>query len=257
MRNACPRLRSTMQLSCVCHAIEINRDRALNSICQDPSMTVVEGIGYSAAGLGVIMLAMQTMIPLRLTGIANNITSITFALLAGVYPMAIQHIVLLPLNIYRLVQMLKLIKQVKAASAGDLTIEWLKPYMTKQAVRAGDILFRKGEEAERMYFIISGRFHLNEIDVDLMPGAVVGELGMLAPNRQRTQTLACVQDGEVLEIAYERIEEIYYQNPTFGFYFLRLSAGRLFENIERLEQTLAARDEEINRLRSPRISANS
>jgi hypothetical protein len=220
-------------------------------------MTVVEGIGYSAAGLGVIMLAMQTMIPLRLTGIANNIASITFALLAGVYPMAIQHTVLLPLNIYRLVQMLKLIKQVKAASAGDLTIEWLKPYMTKHAIRAGDILFRKGEEADRMYFIISGGFHLNEIDVDLMPGAVVGELGMLAPNRQRTQTLACMQDGEVLEIAYERIEEIYYQNPTFGFYFLRLSAGRLFENIERLEQTLAARDEEINRLRSPRVSANS
>jgi CRP-like cAMP-binding protein len=197
------------------------------------------------------------MIPLRLTGIANNIASITFALLAGVYPMAIQHTVLLPLNIYRLVQMLKLIKQVKAASAGDLTIEWLKPYMTKHAIRAGDILFRKGEEADRMYFIISGGFHLNEIDVDLMPGAVVGELGMLAPNRQRTQTLACMQDGEVLEIAYERIEEIYYQNPTFGFYFLRLSAGRLFENIERLEQTLAARDEEINRLRSPRVSANS
>jgi CRP/FNR family transcriptional regulator, cyclic AMP receptor protein len=220
-------------------------------------MTFVEGIGYSAAGLGVVMLAMQTMIPLRLTGIANNIASITFALLAGVYPMALQHTVLLPLNIYRLLQMLKLIKQVKAASGGDLTIEWLKPYMSKRSFAASDVLFRKGEDADRMYFVMGGRFHLNEIDIDLMPGAIVGELGMLAPNRRRTQTLACVQAGSVLEITYDRIEEIYYQNPTFGFYFLRLSAGRLFENIERLEGALAARDEELKKLRSTPIPAHS
>lgn len=220
-------------------------------------MTVVDGIGYSAASLGVVMFAMQTMIPLRVTGIANNITSITFALLAGIYPMAIQHTVLLPLNVYRLFQMLKLIKQVKAASSGDLSIEWLKPYMTKRRVRAGDVLFRKGEAAEHMYFVVDGRLHLDEIDIDLMPGAVVGELGMLAPDRTRTQTLVCTEDGGVLAIAYERIEEIYYQNPTFGFYFLRLSAGRLFENIERLERTLAARDEEIKQLRGSRISVSS
>jgi CRP-like cAMP-binding protein len=171
--------------------------------------------------------------------------------------MAIQHTVLLPLNVYRLFQMLKLIKQVKAASAGDLSIEWLKPYMNKRSVRVGDVLFRKGEEADHMYFIMDGRFHLNEIDIELTPGAVVGELGMLAPNRQRTQTLVCTEDGAVLEITYDRIEEIYYQNPTFGFYFLRLSAGRLFENIDRLERTLAAREDELNHLRAKRLSAST
>ena len=220
-------------------------------------MTVVEGIGYSAAGLGIVMLAMQTMIPLRLTGIANNLASITFAMLAGVYPMALQHIVLLPLNVYRLLQMLALIREVKAASSGDHSIEWLKPYMSRRTVAAGDVLFRKGEVAQRMYYVLEGRFHLNEIDVDLMPGTVVGELGMLVPDRQRTQTLVCTQDGAVLEISYERIEEIYYQNPTFGFYFLRLSAGRLMENVERLERTLSERDQEIQWLRGTQVSASS
>ena len=220
-------------------------------------MTIIEGIGYAAAGLGIVMLAMQTMIPLRLTGIANNLASITFALLAGVYPMAVQHIVLLPLNIYRLLQMLTLIKAVKAASSGDHSIEWLKPYMSKRATSAGEVLFRKGDAAQRMYYVLDGRFHLNELDIELLPGSVVGELGMLAPDRQRTQTLVCAQDGSVLEISYERIEEIYYQNPTFGFYFLRLSTGRLIENVARLERALAARDDEINRLRATRVSASA
>ena len=100
-----------------------------------------------------------------------------------------------------------------------------------------------------MYFVVTGRLHLREIGIDILPGSVVGELGMLAPSRMRTQTLECTEDGAILEIAYERIEELYYQNPKFGFYFLRLSTARLFENIARLERTLAERDSEIINLR--------
>lgn len=71
----------------------------------------------------------------------------------------------------------------------------------------------------------------------------------LAPNRTRTQTLECIEGGSLLEISYERIEQLYYQNPKFGFFFLRLSTARLFENIARMEGTLAERDREILSLR--------
>ena len=67
------------------------------------------------------------------------------------------------------------------------------------------------------------------------PGQVVGELAMLAPDNRRTATLECVEDGKVLSITYEQVEQLYYQNPTFGFYFLRLATARLFDNIGRLE----------------------
>jgi CRP-like cAMP-binding protein len=84
-----------------------------------------------------------------------------------------------------------------------------------------------------------------------MPGSVVGELGMLAPHRKRTQTLECKESGTMLEIGYDKIEQLYYQNPTFGFYFLRLSSARLFQNIGRLEKLLEERDLELARLRAP------
>jgi hypothetical protein len=220
-------------------------------------MTILEAIGYFAAGLGIVMLAMPTMIPLRITGIAHNVASIIFGLLSGIYPMVVQHSVLLPLNAYRLFEMLKLIRAVDAASGGDLSINWLKPFMDKRAARAGEVLFRKGDKADRMYYLLTGSFRLEEMGLDVMPGSVMGELGMLAPDGQRTQTLVCVQDGSVLEISYERIEEIYYQNPVFGFYFLRLSTARLFENIKRLESTLADRDDEIKRLNAVPPGTNS
>jgi len=40
---------------------------------------------------------------------------------------------------------------------------------------------------------------------------------------------------------YEQVEQLYYQNPTFGFYFLRLSTARLFDTVRRLEAELEQR----------------
>jgi hypothetical protein len=212
-------------------------------------MDYVTIIGFVAAGLVVATLSMRTMVPLRIVGIASNVAFAAYGLLFGSLPTVVLHGILLPLNIHRLHEMRKLIKDVKTASRGDLSIDWLKPFMTKRAVTAGETLFRKGDEANEMLFLVTGRLHLNEIDVDLQPGSVVGELGFLAPGRMRTQTLLCTESGSILRISYDKIEELYFQNPTFGFYFLRLATSRLFENIGQIERTLAERDQEILRLR--------
>ena len=212
-------------------------------------MTYVTMIGFVAAGLVIATLSMRTMIPLRLIGIASNVAFVTYGALFGSIPTVMLHSILFPLNIYRLYEMLRLIKQVEAASKGDMSLDWLKPFMSQRPVRVGETLFRKGDQANRLYFLVHGQLHLQEINVDITPGAVVGELGMLAPERRRTQTLNCTESGAVLEISYEKIEQLYYQNPKFGFFFLRLSTARLFDNIKRLESALRERDEEVLNLR--------
>ena len=183
-------------------------------------------------------------------GIASNIAFVTYGYYIGSLPTVVLHSVLFPLNVYRLHEMLKLVREVKAASRGDYSMDWLKPFMTKRAMQAGEYLFRKGDSADEMYFLLNGKLHLEELDIELQPGAIVGELGFLAPDGTRTQSLRCSETGSILTISYERIEELYYQNPTFGFYFLRLASSRLFENIGRLEQTISERNAELDRLRS-------
>ena len=42
-----------------------------------------------------------------------------------------------------------------------------------------------------------------------------------------------------MTIAYEKLLEIYFQNPQFGYYFLVLTSQRLLENISRLEGIIA------------------
>jgi hypothetical protein len=187
----------------------------------------------------VATLSMRTMIPLRVFAILTNILLISTAIPTHNYPTMILHAVLLPLNSYRLHQMLQLVRDVKRSVNSDLSMEWLRPFMTERKCAAGEVLFYKDEKAESMFYIVSGRFRLVESGIELPVGAIVGELGMLSPSNVRTQTLECVEAGMILSVSYAQVEQLYVQNPAFGFYFLRLSSARLFQNLDTLEKRIA------------------
>jgi CRP/FNR family transcriptional regulator, cyclic AMP receptor protein len=202
--------------------------------------------GYAAVASSVITCAMKTMIPLRVVSMTCNALFIVYGFFGGIYPTLVLNLILLPLNTVRLQQMRKLIQDVEAAASfGETSIDWLKPFMSRLKFHKGDIVFRKGDVADAMYYSVSGRYRLCEIGIEIPTGQVFGDLGLLAPGNQRTQTIECVEDGEALTASYQQVKELYFQNPQFGFYFLRLTSERLFENIARLEQELARKNEAL------------
>ena len=109
----------------------------------------------------------------------------------------------------------------------------------KRKYRKGDILMKKGDVANEMLLTVTGRFLVVEINVELPPGRLMGELGFLTPDNRRTATIECIEDGQVLTITYEKLLEIYFQNPQFGYYFLVLTSQRLLENLARAEAIIA------------------
>ena len=111
--------------------------------------------------------------------------------------------------------------------------------MTERKYRRGDKLFKKDDAATEMFLTVTGTLLVREIDVELPPGRLMGELGFLTPNKRRTATVECIEDGQVTTITYDRLLEIYFQNPQFGYYFLVLTSQRLLENISRLEGIIA------------------
>ena len=186
----------------------------------------------------VATTTMRTMIPLRIFGILANVVLFLTAIPAHNYLVMLVQSAMFLVNSYRLHQMLQLVRDVKKSVNSDLSMEWLKPFMTERNCTAGEILFYKDEKAEDMLYIVSGSFRLVESGIVLPVGAIVGELGMLSPSKIRTQSLECVEPGLVLSVSYTKVEELYVQNPAFGFYFLRLTSARLFQNLNTLQQRL-------------------
>ena len=195
--------------------------------------------GYAGDVLIVISFFKTTMIPLRALGAMSNLCLVGYGYLDALYPTMVLNAVLFPLNLLRLRQMIKLVRRVRTAAEGNQTMDWLRPYMTRRAARTGEVLFRKGDVADCVFYIASGRYRLKEIGIELPPRAFVGELGLLSPDGKRTQTLECIEAGELLVTTYDQVKMLYFQNPDFGFYFMQLATTRLFHNLELAEQRLA------------------
>ncbi len=183
----------------------------------------------------IATLYMKTMARLRIVNIVSNFFFILYGYLAPAFPTFLMYVVLFPINLVRLYQLRTLVSKVRTAAQSDLSMDWLQPFMTRKKYKKGEVLFRKGDRAEDMFYTVSGRFLVSEIGVELPPGRLMGELGFLTPDSRRTQSIECIEDGEVLTVTYDKILELYFQDPNFGFYFLRLTSDRLLQNIARLE----------------------
>jgi len=213
------------------------------------SVTWPQWFGYAAVVASVVTCAMKTMIPLRIVSMICNSLFIIYGVFAGVYPTLILNCILLPLNGLRLFQMRRLIADVERAAASDQSsIDWLMPYMSGNHFKKGEMVFHKGDKADAMFYSVSGRYRLVESGIELPLGQVFGELGLISPGNVRTQTVECIEDGQVLSASYQLVKELYFQNPEFGFYFLKLTSERLFQNIGRLEEELARKNAQLSEL---------
>jgi CRP-like cAMP-binding protein len=207
-------------------------------------------LALTGAVFFVATLMVRTIVPLRVIGIISNVFFIAYGALAGSASTFFLYLLSLPINAIRLRQMLSLVRKARVSAQGDLSMDWLRPFMSPRKYRKGDVLFHKGDAAKEMFLTVTGKFLVTEIDVELPPGRMMGELGFVDPKNRRTQTVECIEDGDVLTITYEKLLELYFQNPEFGYYLLRLTTERLMQNISRLEGIVEANKRDISRLES-------
>jgi Cyclic nucleotide-binding domain len=203
------------------------------------NITLANMFALVGAVFFVATLLTQTMVPLRVANMIGCAFFAAFGALSGTITTFLLYLLLVPINAFRLRQMLVLVKKARNATQGDTSMEWLKPFMTERKYRKGDVLFKKGDKADEMLLTVTGKFLVKEISVELPPGQLMGELGFLSPDNKRTATIECTEDGHVMTITYEKLLEIYFQNPQFGYYFLVLTSQRLLQNMKRLEGIIA------------------
>lgn len=179
---------------------------------------------------------MKTMIPLRIVAIVSNTAFISYALLGirygifgQVYPILVLHLCLLPLNVLRLRQLTRLTRAVHQATDEDV-LQSLIPYMKTQVHPRGTVLFRQGDPADQLFMIQGGRVYFPEIDKRIGVGEVFGEVGLFAPQSVRALTAVCEEPCRLSAISRDKVLELYYQNPKFGFFLIRLVSGLVLED---------------------------
>jgi len=196
-------------------------------------MTITAILGYLALGLLLVSAWMPTMIWLRAFAVAAAIVVAIYGLVTANYWVAAIAVILAAIHAWRLYEMRRLVSLTRAATAGGgapLTLEWLLPYMQPVAIPKDTVLFHKDSAADAMYFIEHGKVRFEELGVDMEKGTLFGEIGIFSHDKKRTATAKVIEDSSLLRISDEKVRELYFQNPEFGFFIVGLITRRLIED---------------------------
>jgi CRP/FNR family transcriptional regulator, cyclic AMP receptor protein len=195
-------------------------------------MTWTDFVGYTASAAVLATFCMSTMIPLRVTAIVSNVLFSLFGAWAHVYPVMILHLILFPVNVVRLVQIHQMVRGVSSSESAGLSLKTLQPFMTRRLFHVGETLTRKGERADRLFYLARGQVLVEEIEKTIPSGTVLGEIGVFARDQVRMATVLCLTDCEVYELSESKAKQLYYQDPSFGYAILQIVIARLMENID-------------------------
>ena len=69
-------------------------------------MVGVDGLGFAASGLVLATFCMKRLVPLRAMAITSNLAFILYGYAAGIEPVLVLHLILLPVNVMRLLESL-------------------------------------------------------------------------------------------------------------------------------------------------------
>jgi CRP/FNR family cyclic AMP-dependent transcriptional regulator len=102
-----------------------------------------ELVGIAAAAASLYAAHSKTIIPLRAAALAANCLAMAYSFLHGTYPTFALNLILLPMNAWRLRDMLNLIRDVDRAVKSDMNADWLLPYMRPKNFKAGEAIIRR------------------------------------------------------------------------------------------------------------------
>jgi CRP/FNR family transcriptional regulator, cyclic AMP receptor protein len=148
---------------------------------------------------------------------------------AHIYPVMILHLILFPVNSLRLLEIRRLVRGTLQRT--DLSMEHILPIMSHRRFRAGEAVIRKGELADRLFYLNRGEVKIVEFGKTVSPGSMLGEIGVFARDHRRTAPIVCLTDCEIYELSESKTKELYYQDPLFAYEVLQIVITRLVENI--------------------------
>lgn len=198
-------------------------------------MTLIDALGWAAAGMTMVTYAMRTMVPLRIAAIAASALFLVYALLIQNWPLLVMDMVLLPFNCWRLRQILVMQRKMRLASAsGAIDLTLLRQIGAPTTLAAGATIFRQGDTPDHLYVLERGRVELEELGITLSDNDIFGEIAFFTEARARTATARCLTECQVYAIDEHAFLQLYFLNPGFAMALMKLVIRRVVQNVSTL-----------------------
>src|SRR5579862_4276274 len=119
-------------------------------------------IGYVASALVLCTFLTRTMMPLRIVALGSNVAFITYGALLHLYPVLVLHVILLPVNAWRLREIFHLVKSIQETADDGKVFNALRPFAKRMTVARGEVVIRKGDPSDALYLVLDGKLWVEE-----------------------------------------------------------------------------------------------
>jgi CRP-like cAMP-binding protein len=137
------------------------------------------------------------------------------------------NLVILPVNVWRLIEIKRLIQNVRDAANENHVFDALMPFARRIAPKKGELIIRKGDPSDSLYLVLEGSLWVEEAKAELGAGTVVGEIGVLSGTRRRTATVYAKTDCVLARVSADDFQQVYFTHPSVGLSLVRLVIDRL------------------------------
>jgi predicted ATPase/DNA-binding XRE family transcriptional regulator len=109
---------------------------------------------------------------------------------------------------------------------------WLESFTSERKYRAGDVIFRAGEEAHELFYVVSGIVALEEIGQEVGAHELLGEIAFFSAKNRRTASALCRTDVVVRSIGQDALVDLYEGEPSFRLSLIAVFTRRLLQDLE-------------------------
>lgn len=190
----------------------------------------------------LLLLAMtvKNMLPLRAIAFLGAIVFAAFAFIKASTILVVLALALLIIGGYRLFEVQNVSRKIRRTRHYGYEIEQLLPLMAEIELPPGQIIFSKGDHADRLFVLTSGEVEIVESGTRLSKGALFGEFGLFTGTGERTSTIRCVTDCTLRTMTSVEVDKLYFTQPEFALALVKIMATRMTKNIEALERKIGS-----------------
>jgi serine phosphatase RsbU (regulator of sigma subunit) len=148
--------------------------------------------------------------------------------------------------------------EVRAEAAGrdEQGFQWPIAFMKREDFRKGECLFKIGDPADKLFYILKGLIRLPELGRFVKAGQVMGEMGIFSPNKQRSATAFAEEEVIAYTMGGDEVRQLMRRDPELATNLLEVILKRMMEHLkaeaearERLKaELLIARDIQLSML---------
>ena len=203
-----------------------------------PTHHIIEAVGWLAVVLKLTTFATNSMIPLRFLAMASSVCFIIYSGVFQVWPLLAIELVLLPVNAYRLYEIIALRRLVThMTDESEPEFSAAMAYGKKRVIQAGNVIFKKGDPVDSLYYLAEGRVEVEDQNVTVEAGKIFGEMAFFNKSAARSATVRCLEDTIVYELDEKRFTRIQYEDPEFAMAVMRTVTKRLVANAAQAQAT--------------------